>query len=460
MNISIVGTGYVGLTTGALLAAAGNKVYCIDVDPNKINVVKKGKSHFYEQGLDQFVKKTVDEGSLIPTLSYEKSIPDSEVAIICVGTPSKGDGSVDLSYVYNSTESIARNMKNGTIIVQKSTVPVGTGRRLQKIISRVGKKGSVVSCPEFLAEGSAVFDSLNMDRFVIGSESEPAKQKVIKLFQSLDDYSRTLDLESFDEFATIYNKKLSKFTDIPFEDRIYSMSLESAELVKVSANSFLTTKISFANSIAKICDKVGADINEVMDGIGADHRIGRAFLYAGLGWGGGCFPKDTAGLVYSAEEQGVDFKLLKSVVDVNNAQILYVVRKAKEMLKGELENKIITVLGLSFKPGTSDIRISPSIKLVKNLTYNHAKIRVYDPKAMENTEQELNNDVYFAKDIEDALRGTELAILATEWPEFIEMDFSSLKKFFKTPNLLDARNRWPKEKVKKLGFSYSGIGRS
>lgn len=293
----------------------------------------------------------------------------------------------------------------------------------------------------------------------MGSDSESAKKKIISLFKTVDDLAQNTDITKLDEFSMIYKNRSQTFHETPFEERVLSVSLESAELIKVSANAFLTTKISFANSIARICDAVGADVTEVMDGVGMDHRIGRAFLYAGLGWGGGCFPKDTAGLIYSAEEVGVSFALLKSVVDVNNSQILYVTRKAIDMLNDKIEGKTVTVLGLTFKPGTSDIRISPSIKLIKSLLQNEAKLRVYDPQGMEEAQREIDNGVYFAESIEDALHNTHLAILATEWPEFQNIDFKKVQPLFKSPNLLDARNKWPKEELIKLGYRYQGIGR-
>lgn len=461
MTVSIVGTGYVGLTTGALLAAAGHKVYCIDIDTSKIEKIKKGKSYFYEPGLNFFIKEGIKSGRLIPTLSYKESIPRSDIAMICVGTPAKGDGSVDLTYIYQAAESIAEYMKKGLIVVQKSTVPVGTGRKLERILKNGSKRSTfhVVSCPEFLAEGSAVFDSFNMDRLVVGGDNQGAKKKVIALFRSLDKYAKEVDFKKLKKFAGTYKKKVKLHYEIPFSERTVSVSLESAELIKVTANAFLTTKISFANSIARVCDEVGADVSEVMEGVGLDERVGRAFLYAGLGWGGGCFPKDTAGLIYSAEEVGFDFKMLKAVVDINNSQVLYIIRKAKNMLRGKIEGKVISVLGLTFKPGTSDVRISPAIKLVNNLARRGAKVRVYDPKGMREAKTEVLENVYFAEDIKDVLKGSHLAILATEWPEFINIDFKKHKKLFKAKNLLDARNRWDREKAKGDGFNYQGIGR-
>lgn len=461
MNVSIVGTGYVGLTTGALLAAAGNKVYCIDIDSTKIKKIKNGTAPFYEPYLDKFIKEGLKHKNLIPTTSYREAIPKSEIALICVGTPSKGDGSVDLTYINQAVRTIGKHMKNDLVLVQKSTVPVGTGRKIERILKNGNRKDRfhVTSCPEFLSEGSAILDTLNISRLVIGGDSKKAKDAVIRLFKSLDEYSKKVDLQKFSKYANIYRKSTKDFNKTPYEDRVLSVSLESAELIKVTANAFLTMKISFANSIARICDKVGADINEVMEGIGMDDRIGKSFLHAGLGWGGGCFPKDAAGLIYSSEEVGFDFKLLKAVVDINNSQILYFVRKVQEIFNGKLEGKTITILGLSFKPGTSDVRISPAIKLVNNLARRQAKVKVYDPEAMNEAKTEIFESVYFSSSTDDALKNSDLAILTTDWPEFVDLDFKKVKSKFETPNLLDGRNKWPKEKVTKLGYNYHGIGR-
>ncbi|MDD3646981.1 MAG: UDP-glucose/GDP-mannose dehydrogenase family protein [Candidatus Dojkabacteria bacterium] len=461
MTVSIVGTGYVGLTTGAVLAAAGNKVYCIDVDAKKIETIQSGKSHFYEPGLDKLIAEGIKSKKLIPTTRYRNAIPYSDIAIICVGTPSKGDGSVDLSYIYSAGISIHQYMKDELVIAQKSTVPVGTGRKLERILrnGNKSKKFNVVSCPEFLAEGSAVFDTLNMDRIVVGGDSEKAKQKMITLLESIDKFSSKINTKELTKYSTVYKNKVIYHNKTPFKDRVISVGLESAELIKVTANAFLTTKISFANSIARICDQTGADILEVMEGVGRDERIGKAFLYAGLGWGGGCFPKDTAGLIYHADEVGFDFKILKAVVDLNNSQVLYVIRKVHKILGADLEGKKISVLGLSFKPGTSDVRISPSIRLVNNLIRKGAKVTVYDPKALQEAKADIDGSVHYANNVDEAVKGSELAILATDWPELVDIDFKKLKKIFKRPNLLDARNKWDKEQAIKFGYKYFGIGR-
>ena len=398
---------------------------------------------------------------LMPSVSYEEAISDSEMAIICVGTPSREDGSFDLQYIFDAAERIAKNAKNDIIVVQKSTVPVGTGRRIENILKRENPnvKFDVVSCPEFLAEGSAVFDTLNIDRVIVGGDNEHAKQTLLKVIKSIDDLSKTVDLDKLSDFTLLYKKKNEIYNKIPFEERCINIGLESAELIKVTANAFLATKISFANSIARVCDEVGADVTEVMDGVGADHRIGRAFLYAGLGWGGGCFPKDTMGLVYSAHELGVDLPIIKETININLSQVQLVIRKIKSLLKENFENSTITILGLTFKPGTSDVRISPSIKLVNALSRFDLNLKIYDPKGMGSAEKEIGGNVYWAKSIEDALKDTNLVVLATEWPEFVNLNFKKVENLFRTKNVVDARNKWDKDELQKLGFNYIGVGR-
>ena len=306
--ISIVGTGFVGLTTAAVFANAGYRTYTIDTDENKINTIKSGKSPFYEPGIDGFVERAITIGNLIPTTSYSESIPNSNIVFICVGTPSNEDGSVDLKYVFESVSSIIENANSDLIIVQKSTVPVETARRLEKMIQEKNKKNikiDVVSAPEFLREASAVFDTLFFDRLVVGARNNEAANKIIEIYKNVDSFSKVINYEKFIDYA--FNNTSKKYLDnLPlFEKRILRTKVESAELLKVTANSFLAMKISFANSIARICDETGAISKEVMDGIGMDSRIGRSFLYPGLGYSGGCFPKDVSGMINTANEYNV-----------------------------------------------------------------------------------------------------------------------------------------------------------
>lgn len=459
MTITIIGAGYVGLTTSALLAVAGHKVYCLDIDEEKIKIIKSGKSHFYEPGLDSFVKKVIDSGNLIPTLSYADSIPESEIVIISVGTPQNDKGEFNLTYVFDSASKVIEQVSGSKLVlVQKSTVPVGTGKKITSMAKSAGKDIDVLSCPEFLAESTAVLDTLNMDRFVIGGESNDAKSKVIELFEGLDDFSKTVDYTKLAEFQSIYNTEFKTYNKIPFKDRVISVGIESAELIKVTANAYLSTKISFANSIARIAEGVGADITEVMDGIGADRRIGRSFLYAGLGWGGGCFPKDTAGLVAIADDIGFDFELLKAVRNINFSQVDYVVDRVKSILGG-LENKSIAILGLSFKPGTSDVRESPAIKLAKAFTNAGSQVSTYDPEATNEAKKILKDDVIYASSVEEIATNSDFMILATEWPEFVSADYEMLGKLMKQKNIFDARNALNRIELEDIGFKYYGIGR-
>jgi UDPglucose 6-dehydrogenase len=460
MNISIVGTGYVGLTTGAILSNVGYKVYCIDVDEQKIEIIKSGKSYFYEPGLNNLVKSGVEEGNLIPTGDYKKAVEDSEIAFICVGTPQNSDGSVNMSYIYSAAESISENMKNEMIVVTKSTVPVGTGANIAKILQKSGKPFHVASCPEFLSEGSAVLDTLLMDRIVIGTESKDVMKKIQQVFKSIDDNADNLLQEELSDYAGIYRTKVDREELPSFEERTQFMNLESAELVKVTANAFLATKISFANSVARICDKVGANINEVMDGIGADSRIGRDFLYAGIGWGGGCFPKDVSGLIHFAKEIDAGFEIVEAAKKVNDGQIDIVIRKVEEILGSRLEGKNIGLWGLSFKPGTSDIRESQSIKLIEALLLKRANVKAYDPQSIEEAKEEITDNLLeYTDSKEAAAEDSDLIILATDWPQFRDTDFSSLKEKLKLPNILDARNRLNKKELETLGYNYYGIGR-
>ena len=277
MVISIIGTGYVGLTTAAILATIGHKVYCVDVNKNKLNIIKTGKSFFYEPGLDYFIKKGIESGNLIPTLSYKESVPTSEIAMICVGTPTLENMEVDLTYIFQATQNIGKYMKDDLIIIQKSTVPVGTGREMEKQLKTFNKNFSIVSCPEFLSEATAVIDTLEVNRFVVGGDSYEAKKKVIKCFKTIDDYAKTISFNNFNEYANLYRKDNYKARRVDFKKKVISIGLESAELIKVTANAFLATKISFANSIARLCDFTGANIDEVMEGIGRDDRIVQSF---------------------------------------------------------------------------------------------------------------------------------------------------------------------------------------
>lgn len=458
--ISIVGTGYVGLTSAAVLANAGFKVFAVDVDSKKIEAIKQGRSHFFEGGLDSFVSKGVDSGNLIPTLAFEEGIPQSDIVFSCVGTPDKADGSPNLEYIYSAAESIAKNAKNGIIIVQKSTVPVGTGRKLIEHISKIAPKlqYSYVSNPEFLREGSALFDTLNMDRVVVGSDDKAALDRVVEVFTAVNDFAHSVDYSEFNDYRLNNVAKIAPFSEIPFVERTFKMRLESAELVKVSANAFLALKISFANSIAKLAEKTDADIVEVMNGVGSDFRIGRAFLYAGLGWGGGCFPKDVSGLISVAKSYGVSLPIMSAAVEENQSMVNHVVRKIKDS-NGGISGMNIAVLGLSFKPGTSDVRKSQSIKLVNKLFEEGAVVKAFDPQAMEEAKESLNGNVKLTGSIAECVKDSDAVVIATDWNEFKEHDWKSEKINIRGDIFVDARNCLNARDLIEAGFEYMGIGR-
>lgn len=458
--ISIVGTGYVGLTTAAVLANSGYKTYTIDIDENKINTIKSGKSFFYEPGLDDFIDRSITIGNLIPTTSYSESIPNSNVALICVGTPSNDDGSVNLDYIFQAVKNVVINANSNLIIVQKSTVPVETGKKIEKIIKENNTKNlkiDLISAPEFLRESSAVFDTLFFDRLVVGSRNEESANKIIEIYKNVDAFSKIVNYQKLTDYAfsNINTKYLENL--LPFEKRIIKTSIESAELIKVTANSFLALKISFANNIARICDKTGANPKEVFDGVGFDPRIGRAFFYPGLGFGGGCFPKDVAGMIDTARNYDIEFGILEEAVKINTTQVNIAFNKLKQLLGDNLENKKISFLGLSFKPGTSDIRKSQSIFLLKKILHSGAIVNTYDPKAIEETKHEFNHpNLTYSNSIEEAFENSDCILIATEWKEFVEFDYSKINNL-KNKNLLDCRNCLDKVKLKEQGFNYLGF---
>jgi len=460
-TITIVGAGYVGLTTAAVLANSGFKVFVLDVDKKKIDTIKQGKSHFFEVGLDGFISKAINNNTLRPTTIYEECIPLSSIIFSCVGTPDKVDGSLNLDYVFEAAENVFTHAKEGLVFVQKSTVPVGTGKKIIKLIDSLKTefRFSYVSSPEFLAEGSALLDTLNIDRVVVGGDDQEALNRVIEIFRSVDTYAKELDLSDFAEYATTYKKRIDSHRMVNFDNKIIKSTLESAELIKITSNAFLALKISFANSIAKLCDNTNADINQVMDGAGADPRIGRSFLYSGLGWGGSCFPKDVNGLISIQHENNVDSSLMNSVVAENNSMIEYVIYKLKKYLEEDLTNKNISVLGLSFKPGTSDIRKSQAIKLINKLVENGCKVSTFDPKSIEEAKKELQHPlISYCESIDECLKDSDAVIIATEWGDFLNYDWKKGKTLMKGTFIIDARNRLNKEKLKSIGFIYEGIG--
>lgn len=429
MNISIIGSGYVGLVTGACFAELGNKVICADNDVKKISGLKKGLVPIYEPGLKELISYNLKNKRLKFTLSIGEAVKASEVIFIAVGTPTLENGEADLTGVEKVCRSIAQHMDGYRLIVEKSTVPVETGAWVKKTIATYVKKGhkfDVVSNPEFLREGSAINDFTHPDRIVIGAESPKARKIMTNLYQ-------------------------------PLNRPILVTNIKSAELIKHASNAFLATKISFINALSRICDQVGADVKEVAQGMGLDSRIGRHFLHAGIGYGGSCFPKDLEAFITISQKLGYDFQILKAVRDANEEQRSFVLQKIKDAL-WILKDKTIAVLGLAFKPNTDDLRNSPSIGLIRELLREGARVRVYDPKAMAKA-KEILKDVVFCKDPYQASRGTDCLIIATEWNEFKELDFLKLKKTLKRQLIVDGRNIYEPGPLKDLGFTYIGVGR-
>ncbi len=428
-QICVVGVGYVGLVTGACFADLGNKVIALDVNEKRIENLKKGIMPIYEPGLDELVKRNVKAGRLSFTTSYAEALDGTEFAFIAVGTPSGVNGEADLQYVAAAAKSIAANMKAPLIIINKSTVPIGTGDWVADIVKDAQLKEipfSVVSCPEFLREGSAISDFMNPHRTVIGSLHHEAAEKVAQLH-------------------------------LPLRAPIVITDLRTAEMIKYASNAFLATKISFMNELADLCEKVGADIKEVAAGMGYDARIGRHFLDAGLGWGGSCFPKDVKALAYMAKERGLDPRILDSVTSVNYDRRTEAVKRIGEMVGG-LKGKTIGLFGLAFKPNTDDMREAPSIDIVAHLTEAGAKVRAYDPVAMD-VARPILPAVEMFDDPYEMAKGCDGVMVVTEWNEFKQLDLDQLKSLLRKPVVFDGRNIYDPHLMKEKGFVYQAIGR-
>ena len=429
-NITVVGVGYVGLVSGASFADLGNRVVCLDIDETRIKNLKKGILPIYEPGLEELVKRNVRADRLHFTTSYEDALAEAEIVFIAVGTPSDVDGQADLRYVRMAAESIADVLDHSVIIVNKSTVPVGTGDWVAEIIrNRQPDVPSfdVVSCPEFLREGSAISDFMNPDRVILGSMNPEAAEIVAQLH-------------------------------LPLRTTIMITDLRTAEMVKYASNAFLAAKISFINEIANICEALGADVKEVAYGMGLDKRIGPHFLDAGLGCGGSCFPKDVKALASMAEIEGRHPHLLHAVMDINRDQRFAPMRKVSELLGGDLRDRVVGILGLAFKPNTDDMRDAPSIDVIRNLQRKGATIRAYDPVAMDNAEGVLH-DVEMMKSAYNVADGADALILVTEWNEFKNLDLERIRTLMRQPILVDGRNIYDPNRVRNLGFKYMGIGR-
>lgn len=430
MNITVAGTGYVGLVTGVCLSEVGHCVTCVDNNQDKIDLLNKGKSPIFEPGLDELMVKNSREGKLSFTVDYRKAYAQSEVIFIGVGTPENADGSANLNYVYTVAQQIAESVERDCLVVIKSTVPIGTNDKIEAfmkehLINNV--QIEVASNPEFLAQGTAVRDTLHASRIVIGVESENAKQILTSIYE-------------------------------PFKQPIVAMNRRSAEMVKYASNDFLALKISFVNDIANLCERVGANIEDVTNGMSFDERIGNRFLNPGIGYGGSCFPKDTKALHWLAEEEGYILRTVKAAIDVNEKQKYKLVKKARQDFP-TFRGLKIAVLGLTFKPGTDDLREAPSIPNIRLLLNEGAKVHAFDPVGVENFKKLFPTQVHYEDSIETALEDADLCLIFTEWPEIKEMDVNLFRNMMNTPFIYDGRNCFDLSEMKNKGINYHSIGR-
>jgi UDPglucose 6-dehydrogenase len=430
MNICVVGTGYVGLVTGAVFADLGNDVVCVDNATKKIEALRAGQMPIYEPGLEEMVARNKDDGRLTFSTDLAGGVRQADVIFIAVGTPPKESGETDLSQVEAVAAEIGRSMDRYKVVVNKSTVPVGTGEFVREVITRHQPRPldfDVVSNPEFLREGSAIEDTLRPDRIVIGAPNQQVAMTLVELYAPLE--------------------RPMIITDLP-----------SAEVIKYASNAFLAAKISFINAIANICEAAGADVSQVMKGMGLDSRIGMQFLQAGLGYGGSCFPKDVDSLIHTASQLGYDFKLLRSVVEINRERAAHLVEMMRKAM-GPLEDKTVAVLGLAFKPNTDDMREAKSLEVVRVLHAAGAQIRAYDPVAMENAKALMPEGVVFCESAYEAAAGADGVTLLTEWNEFKYLNLDRLRGLLRRPLIFDARNLYEPERMRRLGFEYYSIGR-
>ena len=432
MNITIVGTGYVGLVTGTTLAELGNTVYCVDIDAKKVERMKQGIVPIYEPGLEEMFLRNIQGERLFFTTDIKEALDKSEVIYLALPTPPGEDGSADLSYVISVANQIGEMITEYKVIVNKSTVPVGTADKVRETIGAKTKiPFDVVSNPEFLREGFAVEDSMNPARVIVGSESEKAQEVMAKIYQP--------------------------FTNIGIP--IIFMDEKSSELTKYAANSFLAVKITFMNEIANYCEKVGADVDKVRLGMGSDDRIGHRFLFPGIGYGGSCFPKDVKALIRSGKQEGFDFQILEATEEVNQTQKVILVSEIENYFKGDLKGKKIALWGLAFKANTDDIREASSLDNIKLLLEKGASITVYDSIAEENVRQVLGDDISYAQDMYSALEGADCLLIATEWSEFKNPNFELMAKKMNNKAIFDGRNMFALEQVEDKGFYYKSIGR-
>tara|TARA_R110002110_G_scaffold365271_3_gene575207 strand:- start:124567 stop:125871 length:1305 start_codon:yes stop_codon:yes gene_type:complete len=434
MKVTMLGCGYVGLVTGTCFSEFGATVTCFDVDKAKVDKLLLGEIPIYEPGLDALVKENVEQGRLLFTDDLNDCIPDSDLVYVAVGTPTRrGDGHADLSYVYQAVQEIAPLLKGYTVIVDKSTVPVGTARNVKRLIAETNPDADfdVASNPEFLREGAAITDFMRPDRVVIGVESERAEKLLRELY-------RPINL---------------------IEAPIMTTDLESAELIKYASNAFLATKISFINEMSVLCEEVGADVHAVAKGMGLDGRIGRKFLHPGPGYGGSCFPKDTQALVRIAQEHGASSRIVEAVIEVNEAQKARMIKKIRGALGGNESDKTIAVLGLTFKPETDDMRDAPSLAILPKLIENGCQINAHDPQGVHEAKKMLPVQVHYFDDLYATLEDADAVVLMTEWNMYRNLDMSLIKSKLKQPVFIDLRNVYEPEAMKSIGFDYHCVGR-
>lgn len=431
MDICVIGTGYVGLVTGTVFSDLGNDVICVDNNPEKVDMLNRGEMPIYEPGLEEMVRNNVEDGRLSFTQDIAAAVEKSDVVFICVGTPPLENGDPDMSYVQSAAKGIAGSLNRYKVIVNKSTVPVGTGNMVREIIEKhrhTDVPFDVVSNPEFLREGSAIKDTFEPDRIVIGAPTQVVAMKIMELYA-------------------------------PLERPIIITDVASAEMIKYASNAFLATKISFINSIANICDAVGADVTQVAKGMGYDHRIGAAFLSAGLGYGGSCFPKDSSALARTAEKHGYDFKLLNAVMEVNREQPLRFMENIRKVMQGSLAGKTFGVLGLAFKANTDDMRDAKSVEIIGHLLAEGAEVKAYDPIAIKNT-RAIFPQITYTNTAYEAVEDVDALIIVTEWNEFKQLNMERVKSSMRRPVIFDGRNLYDPARMRRLGIEYHCIGRS
>ncbi len=431
MKIAVFGTGYVGLVTGVCLAQSGNYVIGVDIDENKIDLLKNAISPIYEKGLPELLSWNLKSERIVFTTDAKFAVENSKIIFIAVGTPSNSDGSANLSYVFDCVKTIKELANGEKIVVLKSTVPVGTARKAKEIVKDSKHKIHICSNPEFLKEGVAVEDFMKPDRIIIGADNEYVYEVMKELYAPF-----------------VRNEK-----------PIILMDNESAEMTKYAANALLAVKISFMNEIALLCEKVGADVEMVRKGVGADYRIGYQFLFPGVGFGGSCFPKDVRALIHIAAENNFELMIPKAAYNVNERQKNHLVNKITELFGTNLSGKTFAIWGLSFKPNTDDMREAPSINIIEALLKAGAEIRAFDPKAIDEAKKIFGDKIYYASNQYDALTGADAMLLITEWQEFRNPDFEKIKSLLKSPVIFDGRNQYSPKKMKELGFTYYGIGR-